>query len=1233
MTDLIHSFDIARQKVARKEDVWHLIRKGIVMQLHMDLETYSLEKHFAGLISYGDALGDIAGNLYSEQEIHIKRPDRYLPMPKSLLVTQTFFSDLDDSTRTPLREAMGRIAHRFEKGLDILDRIPLDEEEVTFSTVTKRGAKTSRKHHTETVRMFPLTDADGKVVHDVRYHPERKKLAYKFSPDHTDPYFDNIENLYYEDANDGSRWKFVEPKLLVSGYRVKWFDFHVLRTNLLRAGFHPRNIFFTHSRAAITDRQRQKNLAVDNYSAVTNSYLFGRQGEEGLHVSQRVDPRNGETVFSLKLEKTAEANTRYENTLRGVREGMFMPDGSLFDQPKGHRSPCYDAKASFALYNYQRQINPDIIRALEVQSDEAELRNFLQTTSLSDTVPPIYSMVRSRYPDGPSAEPVAFLGFDDRMGQMRNAMMIRLDGDLAHYRHKGKTLLQMQPTELLQMLRDQRGNAESLVRIEKMRRFPGAFHIQDTFNSRAAADWDLEQIDDNFRFLMQNPGLCENIRSAVEMFQWDSLTQPDNPNPLLEEEFGSNGFGDLDYLESKVKAEQNDPVRRKLRPERGQVSSTAELIYNKAMDIYFHTNLVDELLHRLALQPHPVEYSDKDTHLGNYQELCRRIQRKFSEKNIPYHHVFHSLLNAKGKIEINSPEQARQFRWQLLTRYLNDDERERADHKSLFYQGIFDPDSRRSDRLIFANCSRNFRLVDKAGRELSLGDAEKLHPNLVQENLQSGKWKIQFYRMRSEPSITATLFQFADMNEMGRMPEVWRDRYAALRNLYLNGPPNELPSNMRFSALPVAEDELRRLEVNAPYGSEKTLGPHRNVSEFETGDADVYMQGEEAHRILADYRKSLQKLKRGNKRTDDMQRRTHYDPDSGLPYDYIVHEIPYEQHVIVDVPDAHLRNPLRGDARLYPMALIVDVPDASQRKAIRAGKPVILRGQQTGRMYYGGNVSLHDSPKKAESSFGDFIDSARRAYEDEAGIVFPSGTRRKAMVIQELIPLANTRTVKPRMQAVKVPSIYFDGLVSPEMAAFNGPGSTDKPIKSFRGLALFADYVTQDIKAGKPIRFTEVAAPFGSRLDGETHPATGAIYESRNVSQVRVLPFGGIDAEGKPFGLRGEIASGKFSEREARHFGYAGCDDMVWKLTEAMRNRETQNPEHENILLISFDRVDKSSWAFFNPPRIPLAGFTFNGEPIPPSAYRWTGDKKPPVPYPDIATGKPVKREPAPAQT
>jgi len=1192
------SEDNTMNKIGSKKDLWHLVKQGILVQLHFDLETTALERDFAQITAYGDAAGDIAGNFLDSEEIEVRRPDRYLVTPQAAIITRTGMDELDDPGRVPHPDAMARIAQRFEHGPKILLKMGLPEREIEFETVRVYGDVEYPKERKETIVEYPMKDDKGNTVCDVRYHPKENKIAYRYDDDPSSPYFDNIENGFYRDP-DGSKWKFVEPRVLVSGYRVRWADMFWLRTNLVRAGFHSSNTFFTHARSSITSKQKPKNFVVDTYTAVINTHLFGPEGEEGLKLDKRVDPQTGEDVITAKLEKVMTANTRYENEQRGEREGIRMPDDdSLYDKRKGHKSPAYDAKASLAAYNYSRTIAPDVIRELELQADEKHLRNFLPGNDPLDPAPPIYAMPRNTYPNAPTADPVAFISLDDRQGKLNTAMMIRLDSDLRNFTYKNKKLEDMRANDFALMIKEQGRSPDALIRLESVRKWPGIMPFRKALEGKVAGDWDMEkieQVEENFRFLMENDRMLQEIRIAVELRNRAIRRRPEPANALMEEHATRNGFGDLDYLESKA---STDKYRRNWRAaggKRGEVASFSEMLYNMAIDDYKYYNMVDEALHRIALQPHPVDYSDDGEAARDFRELCRKLKRKLEVKDGFFDRMFNELLDkemlsaGREVLKKFTAEEARSFRWKLKKRFLTDEVKMESDTKSRFRDGIIDYYDMRKGRVLFANASRDYIVVDKKGRQLDLDYLDRQYarnPNAVQDKFEDREWKVQFYRLSSKPSVTATLFQFADTGRLNDLSALWQKRYEVLKRYYLWGDPSAEPSQSRWPTIDKVRLDVKRLEVNAR--TRDTGAVSRMFAESGAGEAEVFLQSDEGQRYLSELSRKVEGIAKKNPMTPDFNKAARFDPKSGLPYDYIEYEVPAKGAVIIDVPDVHLRNPLE-DLRFAPHAFVIKKLSESKKERIAKRAPVILRGEQTGRLYYAGPVDLKKAPvEKIGGTWSDFYGMARDSYE-ESGSKFPGARGRQIIITQTPVPIAHSRRdIDPTIQTVKVPTLHFDALVSPRLGNFD-----DK--KPLTGLVLPVGYCPQEIKKGEPIRFREMCAPMGAKLTGVDGEDSGHIYESklRNVTRMTVGD------------LMRKVSKKEITDKQAQRFGFAGAIDLWEKVNSAFINQESPNAAEEEIYLLEFDAVDKKSWALWDPPYAPVAAMTYGKEPVPPSAYRW----------------------------
>ncbi|MBI4031833.1 MAG: hypothetical protein HY370_09150 [Proteobacteria bacterium] len=1192
-------------KIGKKQDLWHLIRMGKLVKIDIDFETTSLIRNFSQVTSYGDALGDIAGNFAGSEEISVRLQERYLPSPEALLVTQTRYRELRSPERADHAKAMGLIAQRFENAVDqVFNALNLEKKEVTFTTVRRAGRDDYKKKVTEKVIEYPLLNEDGQTVYDVRYHPERKKIAYRFSEDPKSPYYENFENSYYTDEY-GQKWRWTDPRLEVGGFRIKWADLYWLRVNMVRAGIHPSNAFFAYSKASISNKERPKNFAVDGSTVAINTHLFGPVGEDSLKLGERIDPQFGGGVVSARLESIMQANTRYANKARGIRGGILMPDGTLYDRNRGHRSPAYDAKASFALYNYCREIAPDVVRRMEEQTDEKELRRILPGSDMTDSRPPLYAMPRNDYPHGPIADPVLHIALDDREGNFRREILMRMDINLRSYERRGKKLTQMSSADFYALMKNARA-PDSVLRVESLRRWPGVTRLEDALETSAGRKWDMNALRDtaegNFNFINENPEIIMRIRGAAARMNRDAFLRAERENPMMEEQFINSGFGDLDYLRQETKQERQARLKGKPLPDRGAMPGFFDMLYNKAQIEYRFFNMVEEGLHRLALHPLPVDYSDSAEAVENFGDLCRRMKQKFRKKNVPFHStLFRDLVDdedcedRQGSADVLSPlnvEKARAFRWSLRQRLLEDAAAAAADKTAAYSRGLMDYEEMNKGRILFPNIDRNcdYRIVDKKGRVLPIDYLHRLYqknPKMVRDRLDKRVWRIQFYRMSSDPSVNVTLNLFDIGGRLNELSPAWQKRYETLTRISLNGPPNEDPSNARWYTIGKAEQEIKRLEVNASL-REGGEGVSRSYSDYADGKAEAYARTDLGQRIIGEYIEDIGALKEKYRLDEKFAFAARYDPKSGLPYDYIEYEIPAENHVVIDLPDAHIRRPVE-DARFVPFAFIAGrISENDRKKVEEGGAAAVLRGQQTGRMYYAGPVSFSKAPPESPA-YSDMYERARHAYVQEAGVKFPGRDRRTLMIAQQPVPLAHTRrNIDPAMQTVKVPALYFDALVSPRMGFFRD----NEPIT---GLVLPVDCCPQEMTVDRKIRFREMDAPMMAGLKGIERVETGHIYESRlrNLRRARVRE------------VLEDINSGAIKDSRARRYGFAGAVDMGDKIRDAFMTHESVDPLNEEVYLLEFDVVDKKTWAYWNPMYAPDAAMTWKGQPVPPSAYRW----------------------------
>lgn len=1194
-------------KIADKSQVWHLVTRGDILWVHFDLETGGLSKAFSPITGFGHAVSDYSENYIGDGELLPRRPERLLPSPYSYFVTHTAPETLDDKNRISLRQAVCEI-------VDLIENLPKRIMELDYK---KRKASFSviRKHHppmpkTELVMEYPLRDEKGRIVVDVRYHPEQNRIAYRFDDNpkngsEDNPYYENVENNFYIDKSDGSKWKLVDASLTLRGYRIATADIPWLRANMIMTGYHPKNTFLATSRHT-SNKQYGKNRAIDTYWTTVLAGLAGKQGEEGIKFGQRIDSRTGETVVSARLSDVMQMMTRREDKLRGIAGGVRMANNqSLYEHNKAHNATV-DAIASLSLEQDIRRNSPNIVKATELQCDERNLRRILSGNGdnlrlFSD--PALFAMPRNTYKHEPVLDPVISLGFDDQLGQMRRAIMFNLNGNLASSTYDGKKLWDMSVEELALMIREERGRPDPRIRVEPVRGFKYVVPLHEAMNGEAARNFDINQMIENVQTLLAHPELRENIYRAVELIGWeDKRRYMEKPNALMEEQFLNNGFGDLDMLEARIENENWDRAHGRLVPQKDKASSISEIVYNKAMDVYNFYNGMDDILHRLAVTPHKIEFSDSKDALDNYIDMLYRIRDKMKRKHLPYLHVFDDIVPdgaRRGQLKNLTREKALEFRLKFMKRTLLDHHQERADPNSGYKSGLFDYSYMKGDRVLFANPSRDFRVVDENGLELTMDYLKAQYaknPAIVQKKLRNNDWRIQFYRLSSDPSIAATLYQFKEMGKLKELDTKSYFDYQLLNYYYKRGPKNEKPEDGRWPYIARCRWELDGIEANARMGAKGAVS--RNTSEVALGAYEQFGNPEDVLRLVGEARKYYDREEEElltHPLRDLFEAALQEDPLTGMPYDRIQHEIPGDNVVILNVPDTHLRDPL-NDIRLAPYSLVLQQPTPYQREKIERGATLILRGKQTGRLFYPGPVKLKSfkAAPPETGAYEDYYAQARAAYS-AVGASLPKPDQRAVLLVQKLHPVGNTRpNLDPAMQTVKLPAKMFDGLVAPILA------NADKNIP-FTGLAMPADLCPQKMEVRKPIRFREMRGDIALKLSGDTNPETGHIYESvlKKVRRVTMNQFHDM-----VFGAASGKAQARFTDADARRYGYPAAFDMWEKLNQTFVDSDSQDPGREEILLLEFDEVNRKSWAFADPVHAPVAAFIHDGKPVPPSAYR-----------------------------
>ena len=918
-----------KKRVAQKKDVWHWIKRGVIMQLHFDFETSGIDRFgmshsiqgWPFVTEYGDALGDISGNHVNSMQVLPKRPEHLIGDPAAPIVQrlEDGMAEYDREDRTPYPYAMADIAHRFENAPFLYGLANEERLNVKFTDINKQAK--SNKECEEEVVPVPLKLEDGSVVHHVRYHPERNKVSYLFEDDDANsPYYENIDNLYYIDE-EGKKWRWVEPSLKISGFNVKGYDIPVLRTNMLRAGMHPSNVPFAYSRATISNKQRAKNYLCDERHTALQVALHGQHGEDGLKMGELLNPMTGKFYRSEALGAYFKANQGFPNQIRMVDGGIFLSNGELFDLQDAHGG-VIDSVASLAFNNKMNDISPEIVTTIEEQSDEKACIRQLQGIDPTGKSVPLVSMPLRDFPSDQTDSLYLFMNTDEQFGSFKQFVFFHMTGDLRNYKFNGKYPHQFDIEDWEELLEKKWRDPESPIRIEAFRRFGGFLPYNFVLQHSKEADrfrGKLECVERDCAYLREYPEMTEKLYTAIGRQNAKRRFSPGVQNPLMEDEWLRQGFGEVYYQEEAIRQERREMfLKQKGKPGPRKVAGVVETVKNQMQDHYNYLNMADEALMRLFVTAHRIDSVDPNSPdaeavLENYLDLCKRAYKKLRDKNVPQIRLMGNYFMKGGTPRFKSIEAARRFRDAMRVKAMEDYLSEMEETED-FAKGMISTEfSKSGNKLLFANADRGEKgatphIVDSVGREISVDYIRKQKPADVINLLKNKEWKARFYRLRSEPIMDILVKICVETGKRHLIPDaLYKGFYEPRRQLSLHGAPNEDPTTARHSDLNTFEHQLKRLEINAKIRDQRLL---ERPNDPLLGEANKLIKYEEGQRILAKSKKYHEDLKRRFPYKKTLVSHMQFDPKSGLPYDYIHHAIEKENHVVIDVPAWHLRYPI-----------------------------------------------------------------------------------------------------------------------------------------------------------------------------------------------------------------------------------------------------------------------------------------------------------------------------------
>ena len=879
-------------------------------------------------------------------------------------------------------------------------------------------------------------------------------------------------------------------------------------------------LFITHTKKH--DARKVGAFRRDNHKVAQMVRTFGPQGEQGLQTVLKPDGTE-----SFRLQDIMQANTHFAVPERGLMDGARMPDGAEYNELKGHKRALIDALATLGLKTYMRRIAPDVVKHAEVHADFEAMKDFVHGHGRVDGQPVLGMgrIIRGRV----GAHMGMIVNTDEEYGDFKNGLFIRLDVDLPGYTYAGKRLMEMDEDELARMIKEQRRSPDALFQQEHLRKNPNLVPEEMAYDAGRANGYDPEIIDENRDYLLANPAFMERVMRAWDKSQPSFERAYQIPNPLPEEEIFT-AVGDLPYYT--------------VMDSYGELRDIPLAIHQRADDMREHGRKIDRQL-KLVIEPDPIEWDpEREDVLKEFQDKLKRAKKALERDGWGHDPIMTTIAVAS---KVKTVEQANEQLWKL--------------RKSMMGK--------------FHDYTTSYEVQDKNGNQVPFEQIVEMHPNELLSRLDSGNLRVEVERSPNQPSTRKIVRAFWEEGRIGDLGAEFerfvRDEIA----LYQSGIPGIDPEKQPMMTIPQARKAVEELLMNELRGKKRRadgdMGEHGQFEQFAAGTDDA-VQMLEALKVWLDDREKRFPL------TDEAKLRMGWDPKTNEVIDRIKYEVEGADTIVIDVPDRMIEQPLRDRNLADNFIMMYGPRGVDLAEEIKAGKSIVVRGAETGKMYLAAGAQVSGAPKTAE--FPEVYRQAEAGYHD-SGYVLPKNNGSMLMLAAETFtPLANTRAIDETVQAVKVArQVDFEALVSPTL------GMRPQPLT---GLVL-REYEFTPAK-GKA-RFQETDADgveTGWELEGEIKGV-----KKMTLSQ-----------------LRQQIKSRKFTDEHAQQYGYSGTQHMMMdvsamfsdELVREERKTGPANTSDETIMLIDLKKpVDANTMAYLNHIDAPEASI----------AREFLGDRKP----------------------
>lgn len=945
-------------KIARKSDVWDMLERGILFNAYYDTEATDLDKRFAEITQFGGVITDVAGNILHIADIRGKPSEYGVISPYAWLVQRMRAEDLEAGL--PQYLLAGRIMQFFRWASD-LHEAPYAQQLIERC---RPGVYSNGNDTRDIYFSYPLLNDDGTVDWDcLRIH-------------------DNMKKFYLKQASGVWVKKLISAQ--ATGYNNVHADDQWLWTLLHMAAVD--NIFITHL-------PKSGKYRLDMLRVVESAVMAGPKGENGVQPGQAVHPETKQITPSFRLGDVLAANTRHPDKLRGITEGIVMPDGSYPDVTQLHGA-LKDSLAVLALHEYIRRAAPRMLREMEGNTDWKKNVERLAEKKGGIGHHPIHAYIDKTYPNL-TGSMVTLIGTDQQRHNPKTALVFNLDVNPETFRYNGKTLKELSPQDHASLIRSSRDYPRGIYKIIRTHHSPRLFSADLGFAAGFNNGLDLRDLQKRAKYF-RDPVLTERAMAGLRIAA-PRLNGPDYMMlPQPEEELFTFSTLEMRDVQSGDDV-QIHMVRNRL--ERLAQDSRRRIIQLKTLWLRAIGPDEDILLDDAAA-PDAADYARL---ISKFFLKIKDINKKLTDYKGP------KLPAPDGRVR--SRADALQYKIKLL-----------FSARNLFATGQLQ------------DIGHHFWFEDKKGQKYDEADLKKWPEWRIDAAYHSGDLIIRHEHINVTAHIIDRILEsLGAAHLLG--PEI-NEQLQAVKNLRRHGLPLLGPEGNRWTTIARAKRDVQRLLNNELQDADmkvldKRIPGQWNVFLTKNPEAQAAL-----HEYIDDYLRPLEE--KTGPFIARQQELCGLNPETGAPFEAIDYLLDPDKTIKVMVPDKMLKKPPLHPVTGKPLWLI-SLKNEFNRLKFPQGGSVVLVGQYTGKTVHLAAAKTETPPEEA-GMFVDFYRAARALYSN-SGVAFPESNQRLALSGEGPYPVHGARPIQAKAQTLHVPSSHLTGLMNYSLGSYAYPVS------------------------------------------------------------------------------------------------------------------------------------------------------------------------------------------------